>query len=70
MDIAKTIESLPKYAQVLYNDCLMYSYKDRNISHPLRKELIMGMLKLVRAHLDSIESHFNEIDTTTNNTSE
>ena len=55
MDVKKTLESLPKYTQVLYNDCTMYLLEDTNIASPMRKELIISMIKLVREQIDHVE---------------
>ena len=59
MDIVKIIETLPKYAQVLYNDCAMHLLKDQNITQPLRKQLILDSIKFIREQLDAVENHVN-----------
>ena len=60
MEITKIIESLPKYTQVLYNDCMMHLIKDENIASPIRKKLIETMIQLVKDQLDAIEKYLSE----------
>lgn len=62
MDIVKIIDTFPKYAQILYNDCAMQLSKDQHPVASIRKALILESVKMLRDQLDNIENHINNID--------
>lgn len=55
MNPIEIIQILPKYAQALYSDSVLYFSGEETIASPERKALVISNIKLIQDKLTSLE---------------